>query len=55
MISSAALPAGTPITALLPVTLIDTGDGLNAPLALIPEPAIVISVDVSDGAVRIYS
>ena len=54
-IMSAALSAGTLIATLLPEMGIDLGDGLNPPLALTLEPAIVIAVDVSDEAVRVYS
>src|SRR5215472_8288289 len=42
-------------TTLVPVTLTDFGDGVNFPLALTPEPAMVIAVEESDDAVRTYS
>ena len=51
----AALSAGMLTTTLLPETLTDCGLGLNDPLALTPEPAILMAVDESDGAVRTYS
>jgi hypothetical protein len=50
--TSAALSDGTLTTTLLPDTLTDCGAGLNAPVTLTPEPAIVIAVEVSEGAVR---
>src|SRR5205807_540091 len=53
--TSAALSAGTLITTVEPVTRTRCGAGWNDPRTLTAEPAIVMALDASDGAVMTYS